>query len=72
MICFVLLQWERELCSFFFPTQLPRWVWLGEFSQPFYENPHPIPMALKALEPLEQFATDVILDRAAGRRAPQY
>ena len=29
-------------------------------------------MALKALEPLEQFATDVILDRAAGRRAPQY
>jgi len=26
-------------------------------------------MALKALEPLEQFATDVILDRAAGRRA---
>ena len=26
-------------------------------------------MALKALESLEQFATDVILDRAAGRRA---
>ncbi len=26
-------------------------------------------MALRALEPLEQFATDVILDRAAGRRA---
>ncbi|NBS88212.1 MAG: tetraacyldisaccharide 4'-kinase, partial [Verrucomicrobia bacterium] len=26
-------------------------------------------MALKALEPLEQFATDIILDRAAGRRA---
>ena len=29
-------------------------------------------MAIKALESLEQFATDVILDRAAGRRASQY
>ena len=29
-------------------------------------------MAIKALESLEQFATDVILDRPAGRRASQY
>jgi hypothetical protein len=70
--CSIFFNGEKKVCSLSSSKQPPRWICPGEFSQPFHENPHPIPMALKALEPLEQFSTDVILNRSAGRLDPQY